>query len=46
MAKQMTGFGPESVDQMGAEMVLDLDQGGAAEFFFLGMKEVNPMNVK
>ena len=46
MAKQMTGFEPESVDQMGAGMVSDLDQGGAPESFFLGMKEMNPMNIR
>lgn len=35
MVKEMI-FGPESVDQMGAEMVLDLDQDEASEFFFQG----------
>lgn len=46
MAKEMTRFGPESVDQMGAEMALDLDQDETTEFFFLAMKPTNPVDIR
>ena len=46
MAKEMTRFVPESVDQRRAEMALDSDQDEATEFFFLGMMHVSPTDIR
>lgn len=46
MVKEKTRVEPESADQMGAEMGLDLIRDEATEFSFLEMMQVTPVNIR
>lgn len=46
MAKETTRFEPESDDQKGAEMGLDLNWDEATGIFFSEMMQVNPVNIR
>lgn len=46
MVKEKTRAEPESADQMGAEMGLDLIRDEAAEYSFLEMMQVTPVNIR